>query len=79
MSENIVNHRSALFGEILKDTNEMMSEVFQTENDSYLITGSGTAAMEAAVGNIVEKGDKVLNIVGGKFGERFMFNPIFFE
>ncbi|SCG86261.1 pyridoxal-phosphate-dependent aminotransferase family protein [Methanobacterium congolense] len=72
MSENIVNHRSALFGEILKDTNEMMSEVFQTENDSYLITGSGTAAMEAAVGNIVEKGDKVLNIVGGKFGERFM-------
>lgn len=28
--------------------------------------------MEAAVGNITQKGDKVLNIVGGKFGERFM-------
>ncbi len=72
MSENIVNHRSAVFGKILKETNEMMSEIFQTENQSYLITGSGTAAMEAAMGNIVEKGDKVLNIVGGKFGERFM-------
>ncbi len=72
MSKSIVNHRSAVFGEILKDTNEMMSEVFQTENQSYLITGSGTAAMEAALGNVVEKEDKVLNIVGGKFGERFM-------
>lgn len=72
MSESIVNHRSAVFGEILIDTNAMMSEVFQTENQSYLITGSGTAAMEAALGNVIEKGDKILNIVGGKFGERFM-------
>lgn len=72
MSESIVNHRSAVFGEILIETNAMMSEVFQTENQSYLITGSGTAAMEAALGNVIEKGDKILNIVGGKFGERFM-------
>ncbi|MBM4240420.1 MAG: alanine--glyoxylate aminotransferase family protein [Euryarchaeota archaeon] len=72
MSENIVNHRSAIFGKILSETTEMMSEVFQTENHSYMITGSGTAAMEAAVENILETGDKILNIVGGKFGERFM-------
>lgn len=72
MSENIVNHRSAIFGEILTETTEMMSEVFQTENQSYILTGSGTAAMESALGNVVEKGDKVLNVIGGKFGERFM-------
>jgi aspartate aminotransferase-like enzyme len=72
MSENVVNHRSAIFGRILSETNEMMSEIFQTDNKSYTLTGSGTAAMEAAIGNIVEKGDKILNIVGGKFGERFM-------
>lgn len=72
MSESIINHRSAAFGEILKETNDMMSKVFRTDNESYLLTGSGTAAMEAAVGNITQKGDKVLNIVGGKFGERFM-------
>ena len=57
MSKSIVNHRSAVFGEILNDTNDMMSEVFQTENQSYLITGSGTAAMEAAIGNVIEKGE----------------------
>lgn len=72
MSENIVNHRSAVFGEIITETTEMMSEVFQTENQAYILTGSGTAAMEAALASVVEKGDKVLNIVGGKFGQRFM-------
>ena len=72
MSEAIINHRSAEFAEILVETNEMMSEIFQTQNPSYTITGSGTAAMEAAVGNILNKGDKILNIVGGKFGQRFM-------
>lgn len=71
MSDAIINHRSPQFAEILNETNEMMSEVFQTENKSYTITGSGTAAMEAAVGNILNKGDKILNIVGGKFGQRF--------
>ena len=71
MSEAIMNHRSAEFAEILTETNEMMSEVFQTKNPAYTITGSGTAAMEAAVGNILNKGDKILNIVGGKFGQRF--------
>ncbi len=71
MSENIVNHRSAIFGEILTETNQMMSELFVTENKSHLITGSGTAAMEAALANTISKGDHVLNIVGGKFGERF--------
>jgi aspartate aminotransferase-like enzyme len=71
MSDAVMNHRSAEFAEILTEVNEMMSEVFETENPSYTITGSGTAAMEAAVGNILNKGDKILNIVGGKFGERF--------
>lgn len=71
MSENIVNHRSAIFGKILSETTEMMSEIFQTECKSYLLTGSGTAAMEAAVENILEKDDKILNIAGGKFGDRF--------
>lgn len=72
MSDSIVNHRSAIFGEIFTETTMLMSEVFKTENQSYLLTGSGTAAMEAAVANILNPKDKILNIVGGKFGQRFM-------
>lgn len=70
MAQPITNHRGPVYGEILDETTAMMSEVFQTDNKSYLLTGSGTSAMEAAIANIVEKGDKVINVVGGKFGER---------
>ena len=72
MSRPIVNHRSALYGDILTKTNNLMSEIFQTSNKSYIITGSGTAAMEAGISNIVNPKDKILSVVGGKFGERFM-------
>ncbi len=72
MSKAVVNHRGAKYGEILTETTELMSKVFQTPNKSYLLTGSGTAAMETAVANTVAPGEKILNIVGGKFGERFM-------
>ena len=72
MSKAVVNHRGAKYGEILTETTELMSKVFQTPNKSYLLTGSGTAAMETAVANAVAPGEKILNIVGGKFGERFM-------
>ena len=72
MSQAVVNHRGAKYGEILTETTELMSKVFQTPNDSYLLTGSGTAAMEAGIANTVAPGEKMLNVVGGKFGERFM-------
>lgn len=72
MAQAVVNHRSAKYGEILTETSELMADVFQTKNQAYLLTGSGTAAMEAAISNILNPGEKVLNVVGGKFGERFM-------
>ena len=72
MSQPIVNHRGALYGDILTKTNDLMSEMFKTSNKSYIITGSGTAAMEAGISNVVNSKEKILSVVGGKFGERFM-------
>ena len=71
MAMPIIGHRTAEFGELLVDTTEKMKKVFQTKNDTYIITGSGTAAMDMAILNIIDKGDKVLNIVNGNFGDRF--------
>ncbi len=71
MAKNVVNHRGAEFGEIYNETTTLMSKTFQTQNDSYILTGSGTSAMEAALANLVNRGEKVLNVVGGKFGGRF--------
>jgi len=49
----------------------MMKEVMQTKNDVFIFTGSGTSAMDAAIANCVSPGDKVLNLLGGKFSERW--------
>ncbi|WP_421078252.1 alanine--glyoxylate aminotransferase family protein [Methanothermococcus sp. Ax23] len=71
MANPIIGHRTKDYGELLEDTIEKMKKVFMTENDVYLITGSGTSAMDMAISNTVDKGDKVLTITNGNFGERF--------
>ena len=60
MSKPMINHRSAEFAEIYTDCREILSNVFQTDNDIFLLSGSGTAGMEAAVGSLVGNGDKVI-------------------
>jgi aspartate aminotransferase-like enzyme len=44
----------------------------QTDGDVLVITGSGTAAMEAGIINTLSRGDKVLCGDNGKFGERWV-------
>ena len=48
-----------------------LKNVFGTSQEVAIITGSGTAGLEAAVVNVVQPGDEVLVIVTGAFGERF--------
>ncbi|WP_292388278.1 pyridoxal-phosphate-dependent aminotransferase family protein [Methanosarcina sp. UBA5] len=71
MSKPMINHRSAEFAGIYTDCREILSSVFQTKNDIFVLSGSGTAGMEAAVGSLAGSGDKVIAIENGKFGERF--------
>lgn len=71
MSKPMINHRSAEFAGIYTDCREILADVFQTKNDIFLLSGSGTAGMEAAVGSVAGSGDKVIAIDNGKFGERF--------
>ena len=71
MSKGIVNHRGAEFGKIYNETCDAMSRVFKTDNQSYIFTSSGTGGMEAAIANIANPKEKILSVVGGKFGERF--------
>ncbi|GBF36623.1 MAG TPA: alanine--glyoxylate aminotransferase family protein [Methanothermococcus okinawensis] len=71
MAYPIIGHRTKEFGALLEDTVEKMKKVFITKGDVYIITGSGTAVMDMAIANTVNKGDKVLTICNGNFGERF--------
>ncbi|MEO2240442.1 MAG: alanine--glyoxylate aminotransferase family protein [Euryarchaeota archaeon] len=70
-AKQVMNHRSEEFEEILRECLELARYVFQTEGEVAIITGSGTAGMEAAVYSLVEPGEEVVAVVNGKFGERF--------
>ncbi len=71
MAQPIDYHRSEDTVALIKDVLDKLKHVFQTENDVLFLTSSGTGAMEGAVANLLCRGDKVLVIRSGKFGERW--------
>jgi aspartate aminotransferase-like enzyme len=73
MAQPIEHHRTAFFRDMLADVTEHLRWLFVTkEADPIVLTGSGTVAGEAAIVSSVHKGaNKVLNLNGGKFGERW--------
>jgi aspartate aminotransferase-like enzyme len=71
MSKPMISHRSADFEKIYEDCRLRLRDLFDTKNEVVVLSGSGTAGMEAAVGGIIGKGEKVVTITNGKFGERF--------
>ncbi|MGA3358945.1 MAG: alanine--glyoxylate aminotransferase family protein [Halobacteriota archaeon] len=69
LSKPMINHRGPEFKKLLDESREKLRGVFKTENDVLILSGSGTCAMEAAVGNL--GGDKkYVALENGKFGER---------
>ncbi|HLE23892.1 MAG TPA: alanine--glyoxylate aminotransferase family protein [Anaerolineales bacterium] len=71
MATPLVGHLDPDFLAILAEIRSMLQTVFQTENELTLaVSGTGTAAMEAALGNLLEPGDSMLACVQGYFGER---------
>ena len=71
MAAPMIHHRTPAFAEIFAHCRQGLKKVFKTEEDVLILLGSGTAAMDAAVSNTINAGDKVLVINGGKFGERW--------
>lgn len=72
MGRHPIGHRSADFQKIVKRTTQQLQWLHQTTGDVLVITGSGTAAMEAGIINVLSKGDTVLCGDNGKFGERWV-------
>jgi aspartate aminotransferase-like enzyme len=71
MSRQMINHRGPQFTQLLNDVTAKLKELFQTKADVFLLTGSGTGGLEAAIVNTLSPGDKVLSVSIGVFGERF--------
>lgn len=70
-AEPIFHHRTPEFSALFMEVTEGLKSVFQTKEDVFVLTSSGTGAMETAVVNLLSPGDRVIAINGGKFGERW--------
>jgi aspartate aminotransferase-like enzyme len=71
MAEPTQPHYGREWGETYRETCENLKKLFKTTGDVFIITGSGTSAMEMCIAGIVEPGDRILNLTNGFFGERF--------
>lgn len=71
MNRNSISHRTPEYSEIHGRVREGLKKVFGTKNEVFILTSSGTGAMEAAIQNCFSFGDEVVVPVMGVFSEQF--------
>ena len=72
LAKPTTSHVSPSFVATFKRALESLKKVMMTSGDVFVVSGSGTLAMEMAVANVVEPSDKVLVVSNGYFGDRFV-------
>lgn len=71
ISKPIVGHLDPYFIQVMQDVQELLKPVFGTTSGSTLVvSGTGSAGMEAAVVNFVEPGAKFAIFANGYFSDR---------
>jgi len=70
MIKPIIGHRGAEFHALYEEITENLKYVFQTQNDVFVLSCSGTGGVECAVSNLVNPGEKVIVPVFGVFSRR---------
>lgn len=71
VGKQVLHHRSPEFSEKVRHVQDELGRLLQTDNDTLLFTCSGTGMMEAAVANLLSRGDKVICLNNGLFGQRW--------
>lgn len=68
-----VGHLDPAFVQLMNEVQNLLRYAWQTENELTIpVSGTGSAAMEATLANLVEPGDVVLVGVNGYFGHRLV-------
>ena len=73
-AEQVPYFRTPEFSKIMFENENLMKKFAKADENARVVflTGSGTAAMDAAVINVFDTMDKVLIVNGGSFGQRFV-------
>jgi len=72
MAGQVVPHYGDIWVEKYGHVLEMLKKVFGTRGDVYVMTGSGTAAIDACFGSALCTGEKVIIGNNGFFGDRLV-------
>ncbi|MED4203455.1 alanine--glyoxylate aminotransferase family protein [Neobacillus mesonae] len=72
LAEETRSHTDSRFVAIYRSAIEKTREMLKTDGEVFVISGSGTLAMEMALVNTVSSGEKLLVISHGYFGDRFI-------
>jgi alanine-glyoxylate transaminase/serine-glyoxylate transaminase/serine-pyruvate transaminase len=71
LSAPVIGHLDPYFLEVMDRIQNLLRYAFQTDNHLTIpVSGTGSAAMEAAVANAIEPGDPALICINGYFGMR---------
>lgn len=69
-SDQVVSHRGPEFRGLLEHLTRGLARIFDTDGDVYVLSGSGTTAVDAMAWSLVRPGEKVLVPVYGEFCRR---------
>ncbi len=72
MNQDMISHRTEEFVQLYRETTNRVKPVFGTKQDILLLPSGGTAALEAAAVNTVSRGEEVVVITVGAFGDYFV-------
>jgi alanine-glyoxylate transaminase/serine-glyoxylate transaminase/serine-pyruvate transaminase len=71
MSQPVVGHLDPFFFEVVDQVRALLGHAYSTKNEfNIAISGTGSSAMEAAVCNFAEPGQKFAVLTNGFFGDR---------
>lgn len=73
MATPLLGHLDPEFVQIMNETQDMLRQVFRTQNKLTMpLSGTGSAGMETVVVNLIEPGDSMVVCVKGVFGQRMV-------
>lgn len=67
----VLHHRTTEFQVFFAEVIDGLKVVLQTKNDVFIMTSSGTGAMESAVANLISAGETAIVASAGVFGDRW--------
>lgn len=70
MAAPVQAHYGPAWVSIHNETLQLLRQAFVTEGDVYILVGSGSAGLDAAIGSLLAPGDAALVGVNGYFGQR---------